>query len=138
MIDFSTVFPNAEKETRQFLNKFDGFIIESTERESVTFTNGVKVSYSINVSSSCLSQMTVNPSNKYALPIQVVVRVSMDGEYVESWGCTSHHDNNLMLVWFQLKNKEGSDVQRTKRDNAKIEYDVLTKSITSIGFKIVN
>lgn len=127
MIDFSTVFPKAEKETRQFLNKFDGFLIESTERESVTFTNGVKVSYSINVSSSCLHQMTVNPSNKYALPIQVVVRVSMNGEYVESFGCISHHDNNLMLVWFQLKNNEGSDVQRTKRDNAKIEYDVLTR-----------
>tara|TARA_B110000093_G_scaffold140986_1_gene151685 strand:+ start:185 stop:592 length:408 start_codon:yes stop_codon:yes gene_type:complete len=133
MIDFSTVFPNAEKETRQFLNKFDGFIIESTERESVTFTNGVKVSYSINVSSSCLHQMTVNPSNKYALPIQVVARVSMNGEYVESWGCVGHNDNNLLLLWFQLKNNEGSDVQRTKRDNAKIEYDVLTKSITSIG-----
>ena len=133
MIDFNTVFPNAEKETRQFLNKFDGFIIESTERESVTFTNGVKVSYSINVSSSCLHQMTVNPSNKYALPIQVVARVSMNGEYVESWGCVGHNDNNLLLLWFQLKNNEGSDVQRTKRDNAKIEYDVLTKSITSIG-----
>ena len=127
MIDFNTVFPNAEKETRQFLNKFDGFIIESTERESVTFTNGVKVSYSINVSSSCLHQMTVNPSNKYALPIQVVARVSMNGEYVESWGCVGHNDNNLMLLWFQLKNNEGSDVQRTKRDNAKIEYDVLTR-----------
>ena len=133
MIDFNTVFPKAEKETRQFLNKFDGFIIESTERESVTFTNGVKVSYSINVSSSCLHQMTVNPSNKYALPIQVVARVSMNGEYVESWGCVGHNDNNLMLLWFQLKNNEGSDVQRTKRDNAKIEYDVLTRSITSIG-----
>ena len=133
MIDFNTVFPKAEKETRQFLNKFDGFLIESTERESVTFTNGVKVSYSINVSSSCLHQMTVNPSNKYALPIQVVARVSMNGEYVESWGCVGHNDNNLMLLWFQLKNNEGSDVQRTKRDNAKIEYDVLTRSITSIG-----
>ena len=127
MIDFSTVFPNAEKETRQFLNKFDGFIIESTERESVTFTNGVKVSYSINVSSSCLSQMTVNPSNKYALPLQVVARVSMDGEYIESFGCISHHDNNLMLVWFQLMNNKGADVQRDTRDNAKIKYKVLTR-----------
>ena len=127
MIDFNTVFPNAEKETRQFLNKFDGFIIESTERESVTFTNGVKVSYSINVSSSCLHQMTVNPTNKYALPIQVVARVSMNGEYAESFGCISHHDNNLMLVWFQLKNNEGSDVESAKRDSAKRDYDALTR-----------
>ena len=133
MIDFNRVFPNAENETRQFFNKFDGFLIESTERDSVIFTNGVRVSYSINVSSSCLHQMTVNPSNKYALPLQVVARVSMNGEYVESWGCVGHNDNNLLLLWFQLKNNEGSDVQRTKRDNAKIEYDVLTKSITSIG-----
>ena len=127
MIDYNTVFPNAEKETRQFLNKFDGFIIESTERESVTFTNGVKVSYSINVSSSCLHQMTVNPSNKYALPIQVVARVSMNGEYVESWGCVGHNDNNLMLVWFQLKNVEGSGVESAKRVNAKRDYDALTR-----------
>ena len=127
MIDFNRVFPNAENETRQFFNKFDGFLIESTERDSVIFTNGVRVSYSINVSSSCLHQMTVNPSNKYALPLQVVARVSMDGEYIESFGCISHHDNNLMLVWFQLMNNKGADVQRDTRDNAKIKYKVLTR-----------
>ena len=126
MIDFNRVFPNAENETRQFFNKFDGFLIESTERDSVIFTNGVRVSYSINVSSSCLHQMTVNPSNKYALPLQVVARVSMDGEYIESFGCVSHHDNNLMLVWFQLMNNKGADVQKDTRDNAKIKYKVLT------------
>tara|TARA_R110000824_G_scaffold395521_1_gene596232 strand:+ start:774 stop:1160 length:387 start_codon:yes stop_codon:yes gene_type:complete len=125
MIDFNTVFPNAEKETRQFLNKFDGFIIESTEKESVTFTNGVKVSYSIEVSSSCLHQMMFNPTNKYALPIQVVARVTMDGEYVESWGCVSRDDNNLMLVWFQLKNKIGSDLKSAKRDNVKKDYNAI-------------
>tara|TARA_R110001592_G_scaffold144395_1_gene367467 strand:+ start:333 stop:716 length:384 start_codon:yes stop_codon:yes gene_type:complete len=127
MIDFNRVFPNAENETRQFFNKFDGFLIESTERDSVIFTNGVRVSYSINVSSSCLHQMTVNPSNKYALPLQVVARVSMDGEYIESFGCVSHHDNNLMLVWFQLMNNKGADVQKDTRDNAKIKYKVLTR-----------
>jgi len=127
MIDFNRVFPNAENETRQFFNKFDGFLIESTERDSVIFTNGVRVSYSINVSSSCLHQMTVNPSNKYALPIQVVARVSMNGEYVESWGCVGHNDNNLMLVWFQLMNNKGADVQKDTRDNAKIKYKVLTR-----------
>jgi|TARA_B110000093_G_scaffold10707_1_gene10223 hypothetical protein len=127
MIDFNRVFPNAENETRQFFNKFDGFLIESTERDSVIFTNGVRVSYSINVSSSCLHQMTVNPSNKYALPLQVVARVSMDGEYIESFGCISHHDNNLMLVWFQLMNNKGADVQKDTRDNAKIKYKVLTR-----------
>tara|TARA_B110000114_G_C14812429_1_gene285282 strand:+ start:185 stop:568 length:384 start_codon:yes stop_codon:yes gene_type:complete len=127
MIDFNRVFPNAENETRQFFNKFDGFLIESTERDSVIFTNGVRVSYSINVSSSCLHQMTVNPSNKYALPLQVVARVSMDGEYIESFGCISHHDNNLMLVWFQLMNNKGADVQKDTRDNAKIKYKALTR-----------
>ena len=127
MIDFNRVFPNAENETRQFFNKFDGFLIESTERDSVIFTNGVRVSYSINVSSSCLHQMTVNPSNKYALPLQVVARVSMDGEYIESFGCISHHDNNLMLVWFQLMNNKGADVQKDTRDNAEIKYKVLTR-----------
>ena len=71
--------------------------------------------------------MTVNPSNKYALPIQVVARVSMNGEYVESWGCVGHNDNNLMLLWFQLKNVEGSDVESAKRVNAKRDYDALTR-----------
>lgn len=125
MIDFNTVFPNADNSTRQFLNKFDGFIIESTETKSVTFTNGVKVSYSIEVSSSCLYQMTVNPTNKYALPIQVEARVTMDGVYVESWGCISHDDNNLMLVWFELKNKIGNGLKSAKRDNIKKDYDAI-------------
>ena len=125
MIDFNTVFPNADNSTRQFLNKFDGFIIESTETKSVTFTNGVKVSYSIEVSSSCLYQMTVNPTNKYSLPIQVEARVTMDGVYVESWGCISHDDNNLMLVWFELKNKIGNGLKNAKRDNVKKDYDAI-------------
>ena len=125
MKDFNTVFPNADNSTRQFLNKFDGFIIESTETKSVTFTNGVKVSYSIEVSSSCLYQMTVNPTNKYALPIQVEARVTMDGVYVESWGCISHDDNNLMLVWFELKNKIGNGLKSAKRDNIKKDYDAI-------------
>jgi hypothetical protein len=127
MIDFNTVIPSADKETRQFLNKFDGFLIESTESDSVTFTNGIKVCYSIDVSSSCLHQITVNPKNKYALPIQVVARVTMNGEYVSSFGCGSSHDNNLMLIWFQLKNNEGSKLESAKRDNAKRDYDALTQ-----------
>ena len=127
MIDFNTVIPSADKETRQFLNKFDGFLIESTESDSVTFTNGIKVCYSIDVSSSCLHQITVNPKNKYALPIQVVARVTMNGEYVSSFGCGSSHDNNLMLIWFQLINNEGRDLESAKRDNAKRDYDALTQ-----------
>ena len=125
MQDFNKVFPNAENDTRQFLNKFDGFIIESTKKDSVTFTNGVKVSYTIDVSSSCLYQMTINPTNKYSLPIQVVARVTMDGVYVESWGCISSDDNNLMLVWFQLKDNEGMGLESGKRDNVKKDYDAI-------------
>ena len=127
MINFNEVIPNAEKDTRKFLNKFDGFLIESTEKDSVTFTNGIKVRYSIDVSSSCLHQMIGKPNNKYALPIQVVARVTMNGEYVSSWGCISQHDNNLMLIWFQLKNNEGSKLGSAKRDNAKRDYDALTR-----------
>ena len=104
MIDFNTVIPNAEKETREFLNRFDSFSIQS---------------------SSCLHQMIANPSNKYALPIQVVARVTMNGEYVSTWGCTSQDDNNLMLIWFQLKSNVGQSLKEIDRAYAKKEYEEL-------------
>tara|TARA_R110002051_G_scaffold37838_3_gene80850 strand:- start:1520 stop:1930 length:411 start_codon:yes stop_codon:yes gene_type:complete len=123
MKNYNELFPNA-KETRQFLNKFDGFTIESSEKESVTFTNGIKISYSIKISSSVLYQMTKNPihRNKHAMPMQVLVRVEMNGEYVEMWGCGSHDDNNLILVWFQLKRNEGRVIESLLLENANKEY----------------
>ncbi len=125
MIDFNTVIPNAEKETREFLNRFDSFSIKSTERQSVTFDNGIKISYSIDVSSSCLHQIIANPSNKYSLPIQVVARVTMNGEYMSTWGCTSQDDNNLMLIWFQLKSNEAQNIVDHERAYIKKDYEKL-------------
>ena len=69
--------------------------------------------------------MIANPSNKYALPIQVVARVTMNGEYVSTWGCTSQDDNNLMLIWFQLKSNVGQSLKEIDRAYAKKEYEEL-------------
>jgi len=127
MTNFNEVIPNAEKETRQWLNKFNEFTIEKANRDSITFTNGITVSYSIDVSSTCLYQMIGKPNNKYALPIQVTGRVTMHGKYVSSWGCISQHDNNLMLIWFQIKHNEGRDAESKNEKMIKAEYENLMK-----------
>lgn len=121
-------FLKADKETRQFLNKFNDFTIESVEAESVTFTNGIKVSYNLKVSSMALNALIKNSNNKYALPIQVVANVTMNGTYAESFGCVDSHDNNLMLVWFELMRNAGRDMSRMEEANTNEEYNNLINS----------
>jgi len=127
MTNFNEVIPNAEKETRKWLNKFNNLTVKKSKRDSITFTNGITVSYSIDVCSMGLSSVKKEPNNKYAMPIQVVGRVTMHGKYVSSWGCIGQHDNNLMLIWFEIKHNEGRDAESQNEKMIKEEYENLMK-----------
>jgi hypothetical protein len=127
MINFNEVVPNADKETRDFINQFNGFEIEKADQKSVTFTNGIEVSYSLEVSSLFLQQFITKPNNKFNLAIQVVARVSMNGHYMSSWGCMNKYDNALILLWFEEKSRYGQKARNKTQDNAKEEYNRIMK-----------
>ena len=127
MINFNEVVPNAYKETRDFINQFNGFEIEKADKESVTFTNGIEVSYRLDVSSMGLGAFAKSPKNALALPIQVVVRVTIDGVYATNFGCMSDADNVLCLLWFQEQAKSGYVVESLSRSKAQAKYERIMK-----------
>ena len=132
MINFNEVIPNADKGTRKFLNKFNEFTIQKANSDKIIFTNGITVSYSIDVSSTGLSSLVTYPDNKYAMPIQVVIRVTMNGVYASTWGSGSQHDNNLILIWFQLKHNEGRDSELKNEKIVHAEYENLMNEVRSM------
>lgn len=127
MINFNEVIPTAYQETRDFINQFDGFEIEKSDRKSVTFTNGIEVSYSLDVSSMGLGAFAKSPKNALALPIQVVVRVTIDGVYATNFGCMSDADNVLCLLWFQEQDKAGYVAEKISKSNAQAKYERIMK-----------
>ncbi len=127
MINFNEVVPSAYQETRDFINQFNGFDIEKADRKSVTFTNGIKVSYSLDVSDMGLGSYVKSPTNSLALPIQVVVRVTIDGVYATSFGCMSDADNALCLLWFQQQDKAGYVAEKLAQSDAQARYERIMK-----------
>jgi len=127
MINFNEVVPSAYQETRDFINQFNGFEIEKADRKSVTFTNGIKVSYSLDVSDMGLGSYVQKYNDAMALPIQVVVRVTIDGVYATSFGCMSDADNALCLLWFQEKDKLGYVAEKLAKSNAEAKYKRIMK-----------
>jgi hypothetical protein len=135
MINFNEVVPSADQETRDFINQFNGFEIEKADRKSVTFTNGIKVSYSLDVSDMGLGSYVKNPTNALALPIQVVVRVTIDGVYATSFGCMSDDDNALCLLWFQQQAQLGYVAEKLAKSNAEAKYKRLINGVEPRSLK---
>ena len=60
-----------------------------------------------------------------SLPIQVVVRVTIEGVYATSFGCMSDADNALCLLWFQEQDKAGYVAEKLSKSNAQAKYERL-------------
>ena len=135
MINFNEVVPSAYQETRDFINQFNGFEIEKADRKSVTFTNGIEVSYSLNVSDMGLGAYVKSPKNSLALVIQVVVRVTIDGVYATNFGCMSDADNALCLLWFQQKDKAGYVAEKISQSTAQAKYERLINGVEPRSLK---
>lgn len=135
MINFNEVIPNAYQETRDFINQFNGFEIAKADAKSVTFTNGLEVSYSLDVNSIGLGAYVKSPKNALALPIQVVVRVTIDGVYATSFGCMSDADNVLCLLWFQEKDQLGYVAEKLSKSTAQAKYERLINGVEPRSLK---
>lgn len=135
MINFNEVVPSAYQETRDFINQFNSFDIEKADRKSVTFTNGIKVSYSLDVSDMGLGAYVKSPTNAMALTIQVVVRVTIDGVYATSFGCMSDADNALCLLWFQQQDKAGYVAEKLSQSTAQAKYERLINGVEPRSLK---
>tara|TARA_R110002126_G_scaffold976_1_gene5738 strand:+ start:151 stop:513 length:363 start_codon:yes stop_codon:yes gene_type:complete len=95
--------------TEDFLAKLDKIEFTSADRHNKTLEgnflgNKVRVSYNLNIDSYGLG------NGDY--PIQVVMRVRINGKYASSWGCCANDDNCKCLQWFFKKESETSKNER--------------------------
>ena len=81
------------------LGRFEGMEWTSVDDKSVTFSNGMNVSYKIKVSIALLR----NDS-----PFTAVVEVRRDKGWY-TYGCATDEENREVVKWFILKNNEASD-----------------------------
>jgi len=91
------------------LARFDGMEWLEADEKSVTFSNGMTVSYDVEV-----SQMVLTKGN----PFRAVVKVSR-GKGWYTYGCCTDEENREVVKWFILKDNEARDhryeVSRTAR-----------------------
>jgi hypothetical protein len=95
--------------TEDFLAKLDKIEFTSADRhkqvlEGNFLGNKVKVSYDLNIDSYGLK------NGDY--PIQVVMRVRINGKHASSWGSCENADNVKCLQWFFKKESETSKNER--------------------------
>ena len=81
------------------LGRFEGMEWTSVDDKSVTFSNGMKVSYKVEVSIARLTKGS---------PFRAVVEVRRDKGWY-TYGCFSDEENREVVKWFIIKNNEASD-----------------------------
>ena len=91
------------------LGSFEGMEWTSVDDKSVTFSNGMKVSYKVEVSQVFLIEGS---------PFRAVVEVRR-GEGWYTYGCVTNEENRQVTKWFILKNNEAFDHRSEVRSTAK-------------------
>jgi hypothetical protein len=81
------------------LGRFEGMEWTNVDAKSVTFSNGMTVSYKVEV-----SQMRLTKGS----PFRAVVEVRRDKGWY-TYGCATDEENREVVKWFIIKNNEASD-----------------------------
>ena len=81
------------------LGRFEGMEFTNVDDKSVTFSNGMTVSYKVEV-----SQMRLTKGS----PFRAVVEVRQ-GKGWYTYGCVTEEENREVVKWFILKNGLASD-----------------------------
>jgi hypothetical protein len=80
--------------TAQFIAKFNNVNFTATDLDKVIGDyrgNRFELSISTKISNTIIGNMAV----------QVVIRVSINGAYAQSWGSTSNEENMELVKWFK-------------------------------------
>ena len=91
------------------LARFDGMEWTNVDEKSVTFSNGMTVSYKVEVSIARLTKGS---------PFRAMVEVRQ-GKGWYTYGCATEEENREVVKWFILKNNLASDLKYEANVNAR-------------------
>ncbi len=98
------------KEVREFIEKLERVNFTSVkDRDTLVSRDGFELSYSTKLGG------LYGPKDNCGfegLPVQLLFRVTKDGEYIQSWGCMELEDTTELAKWFVLKKNELLSTQR--------------------------
>jgi len=67
------------------------------------------------------------------MPVQIVIRITLDGVHAMTWGCVSTEENSMFVEWYQKTKGAASTLEfetnRSKEKMAKNTFDNLFKTI---------
>ena len=90
------------------LARFEGMEWTNVDAKSVTFSNGMTVSYKVEVSNVFLTEGS---------PFRALVEVRR-GEGWYTYGCVTNEENRDVVKWFIIKNNEAHDHKYEVRSTA--------------------
>jgi len=99
-----------DKEVIEFIEKLERVNFTSVkDRDTLVSRDGFELSYSTK-----LGELYGAKDNCgfAGLPVQLLFRVTKDGEYIQSWGCMELEDTTELAKWFVLKKNELLSTQR--------------------------
>lgn len=87
------------KNLQELLDKLSKVVYTTTDLNSISGVidgNTIKVSYETKLSESL---HTIK-----SLPVQIVIRVKVNGVHATTWGCENNADHTMFAKWFATQN----------------------------------
>ena len=105
--------------TQEFIQQMSKMPVTKYNEGTIHFENGLEISYSVKLA-----------EWQGDLPMQMVMRVSFQGDYVMTWGAETDEDNRqLVYMWRTLKNSAQQRSKDKQQDNARTGYGLLMYGI---------
>ena len=106
------------KNVMELLAKFEQFETESAESKEVVLSNGMTVSYKVEVSNHRLTSGS---------PFRAVVDVRK-GDAWYTWGCDGDEESREVVIWFAKRLVESRDKDYDRREEERTAlHDIIAK-----------
>ena len=105
--------------TQEFIQQMGKMPVAKYNDGTIHFENGLEISHSVKLA-----------EWQGDLPLQMVVRVSFQGDYVMTWGAETDEDNRqLVYMWRTLKSRAQERSKEIQQYNSRAGYELLMKGL---------
>lgn len=115
---------NNVETTTQFIGKLDKINFTAVDGDIL---KGDVLGQSVEVTIS--TELANSIDQLKHLPVQLVIRVRMNGQHVQSWGALDNEENSKLATWFVTKKADTGrnqyDTERQARETAKAIFFAL-------------
>lgn len=106
--------------TQEFIQQMGKMPVAKYNEGTIHFENGLEISYSVKLA-----------EWKGDMPLQMIVRVSLKGDHVVTWGASTDEDNQqLVHMWRTLKNRAQERSKDIQQENARTGYQLLIAGLS--------